>query len=331
MAQRHLGIAALLVGSLVLAAGCAQEADPGADGVGAILERAATTTVDAPESVASSDDSPRPPLVELLEAGAEPRTVVRFDPASGTEQLVTMHQEQLQRLTAEGHTEELASPPTEMDLRYRVEEVRDGRISTVLTYEDARVVAGPDDDPSIVASLDETLRVFAGAQASTVFDDRGFVLASSPPDVDLTGTDAAFMQTFVESISAQQSAMVMPFPEEAVGPGARWRVTSRATVSGLEIESVFTLHLLGVDDGTVTATVDTQLRFVPGPVDMFGQQARVESGELVGQGEVRWRLGGIAPLLAQSIEGTVIISLEQDDQTIRLEQYQRQTLSSTER
>jgi hypothetical protein len=103
-------------------------------------------------------------------------------------------------------------------------------------------------DPSVIASMRETLTALAGAQATQVMTnrailkERGFTFAE--------GTAAPVASVATTARDALRHART-PLPEAAVGIGATWRVESKVDVNRVAADEVTHYRLVSWDGDTV--------------------------------------------------------------------------------
>ncbi len=158
--------------------------------------------------------------VTLLDAGEGDLQVLRWSPQVGVPVRAKMTMTMDMSLAFDGN------PMPEVDLPAYVFTVRAiagepdeaGRYSVETVYESVKLEG--DVDPMVRDALWRVLRPLEGTKLTFVADSRGFVTdtnASDLPDqiLELLG-GATGVRRMVESLS-------QPLPEEAVGPGARWR------------------------------------------------------------------------------------------------------------
>lgn len=264
--------------------------------------------------------------VELIDAGTAPRTL-RLRPAAGAEQRVTMRQQQSQRATIGGQTQQLELPGTEIDVLYRVNAVRGRRIEAETVYEAARVLERPGVDASIVGQLRQVLDAAVGKRSRSVYDDRGTVLDFEAPELNLTGQAGQVAEQFLSGLNDQVETLALPLPADPVGVGAKWRVTTSPTIGGLRMKITTELTLTEVTETTAVAALVQAIDFLPGPFEFGGVSATVESGSMRGTGTARWDLTKVVPLLEQTTEGTSVLVIGEGDQRQRLEQFQHQTVA----
>lgn len=292
-----------------------------------------TTTAEVPttETTGSTTSTTEPsgaPMVTLEDPGQEPRRQLRLDLQVGATDQVTQRQEVSIEIRIDGQTQAAPSPTTELDLGYEVTSVDGDVIETVGRYEDVRVADDAGADPSAVAQITELLEGFRTAQARATFDTHGAVLSSEIEGLDLSGAGGAVAEQFATSLADVAESLSMPFPEEPIGAGARWRVESEAEIAGIQVAITTTVQLAELTGERAAGTVRQEIRFVPGQVEVFGTPATVVSGDLQGTGTVEWDLvDGIVPRSDITTEGTSVIEAG----GTRVEQEQRQRIVVTAR
>ena len=141
-------------------------------------------------------------------------------------------------------------------------------------------------------------------------------------DLDGSFDDAfgAMLDQMVDSLTEGAESLSMPFPVEAVGVGARWRVESSSELGGLPFEQTSTIEITELDADRLIGTIDQELRFVEGEADVFGLTVNVIGGQFTGGGSIEWDLtGAVLPYLDITTAGTAILEAQGD----RLTQDQR--------
>lgn len=320
---RFLRLLAVAVVPVVLAACGDDDGDVGAASTTAPADPAATTAT-SQAAPSESDDGASPYTVTLEDPGREPRQRLRIEVAPGDVDRVTQRQETTIEVRAGDQVQSAPSPVTELDLTHTVVEVDGERITAEGTYDDVRVLDSPGADPATVAQVRELLSGFLDATAHTTYTARGGIIDVRLDGLELEGPGAAFVDQLAASITDSAESLSVPFPDEPVGAGARWRVDAEVVLAGLPVEVTSTVTLSELTDDRATGSIEQRMRFVPGPVDMFGTAAEVISGELTGGGSIVWDLaGGLTPRSDVSIAGTTVLEVN----GMRIEQRQDQRIS----
>ncbi|MDP1819275.1 MAG: hypothetical protein Q8K58_05200 [Acidimicrobiales bacterium] len=312
---------------LCLVAACSEADDsPLAD------DTRSSSTTEAPTATTdekAGDDAPPgdAATVELLDPGSEPRRPLRLAPAEGCSVGRTLRQSGeivVDAGEAAGTSQQSTRSVTEQDLTYRCAEVSDERIELELGYGGGRVIEA---DPSSQSVLEDVLGAFEGATGSVAFDDHGQILGSTPPDIDLPGALQAVGEQLTEGLEAQAAALAVPFPEEAVGHGARWRVTSNGVLGGLTFNQTTTFTITSIEGDIVTADNEITMELPPGPVELpdsvGSSTAEVIEGRLTGTGTTTWNLAEVVPYGVQVLEGDIVTAIEAGGEALTLRQHQR--------
>ena len=272
--------------SLALVAGCGGDDDDGGESGG-------TTTT-------GSSDTPE---VELLSAGDQPRSELRLDLEPGRPVRVAMTVELDIRQTIAGQpSPPVDLPASRMVMAATVEKVSDNGEATVETViEEADIVDTEGVDPQVAKAMRDGMKPFVGYRVTVVMDDRGRVLdtdASEPEGLP------AEVEQLVQQLNQQLATVVIPLPEEAVGKGARWKVTTPVKVSGIEVEQTSTATLVELSDGIPVLRTELDQAAEPGPAELPGVPSTVDvelvSWNLTGSGEARQDLSSPLPISGSS-------------------------------
>jgi hypothetical protein len=246
--------------------------------------------------------------VTVEDDGEEPRQELRVRRSAGDVDRVTQLQETSLEMAMGGQRQSVTNPPIELDLRYVVDEATDDRIELTGSYEDIRI--GEGGDPAAAAQLRGSLDALREATAHTTITRRGSILEGRMEGFDMPGLAGEIAEQLTSSMAENAQSLSMPFPVEAVGIGARWRVETATEIGGLPIELTTVIELTELDDERAAGTVEQALRFVPGEVEVFGTQATVVSGELAGIGTIEWDLvAGIVPRSDITTTGTTVLEV----------------------
>jgi len=268
----------------------------------------ATTTTSAPGSGVT---------VTLLDPGAEPRVALRYRVVEGATDAVTQRNEVTIAQEVGGQRQELAVPATEIDIDYAAEDVGDGRFTAVGTFGAARASGG---DPAAAAETQRLLQLLEGASIATVTTDRGQIVETAIEGLDETGNPV--FDELASSLADQAASLAFPFPEEPVGVGARWSISTEVEIAGLPLRAEYLVTATRVDEDGADADVEATLTFVAGPVELQGTRAEVIDGQLAGTGTVSWALAGrLVPRLQLEMSGSA--TLEAGGTRLVQEQSQR--------
>ncbi|MFD3812403.1 hypothetical protein [Rhodococcus sp. NPDC058639] len=251
----------------------------------------------------------------VLEAGSEPRAVVRLAPPADVEQSVvlTTRSEVFQQIDDE-QRQDFSTPELNLPLAASVTQaVSESQPSTLV---DIVLGEGTSPDPMLASALADA----AGSRAGLTVAPTGAISALRlAPTVETANVArSAIEQAFYQSVYRMVS-----FPDAEIGVGAVWQIRQQVMSAGVTIDQVSTATLVSDDDERVT--VDVRVEQTPkGSVWMLpnGQgQLDIEHYTMAGEGSMTFD-----PMLPLPVEGTLVLSGDQvyvdPDATTRLAQSQ---------
>ncbi|RMH28970.1 MAG: hypothetical protein D6693_02830 [Planctomycetota bacterium] len=274
-------------------------------------------TAHAPLSAAPVVVTPPAPVVELLDPGAEPRAPLRIEPAQGTTQAVVfaLDTAMAQELDGEPFID-VDLPTIHQLMTASVETVDlDGAYTVRSIIEDVWLEdPEPGEDPLVRASMEEAIDSATGLHVVVHSDARG-VAHSLTIEADDRRDDPTSQE--IQELSRQIQQIMPPLPIEAVGVGARWRVTTRGVINGVPMKAVSTFALTERRGSVVTLESTAEIGLPgdgPEPLDVAdaGEIATtVESLEGAGAGRIVFDLTRPMPVSADA-SSTVVSELSID-------------------
>ncbi|HEY5913885.1 MAG TPA: DUF6263 family protein [Verrucomicrobiae bacterium] len=190
--------------------------------------------------------------IKLLDAGAEPRKVLRLHPKEGDRQAVDMTLKMGMELQL-GDTQNQAVklPAMKMPMEVTIKSVSpDGDI----TYEAVMGEPSIADEGAGASPLTDIIKTsMAGVKGLTgtgTVSSLGLVKAVN---IKLpSGADPQTQQA-MDQMKDSLAQMSAPFPEEAIGPGAKWEVSQPIKSLGMTLNQVTTYQLVAIDGERVTS------------------------------------------------------------------------------
>jgi hypothetical protein len=189
--------------------------------------------------------------VKLLDAGSEPRTVLRLHPKVGDKQTVNMTMKMAMTMSVAGKEMPATAIPA-MLLTMDVG-VKDVSAAGDITYEtvfgDVTLAADTDTMPAVAAAMKSSLASVRGVIGTGRMSDHGFIKGFDmklPP-----GADPQLSQT-MDQMKESFFRFSTPLPEEAVGPGARWEYKTKLKSGGMTIDQTATYELVSIEGGSLT-------------------------------------------------------------------------------
>jgi len=273
-----------------------------------------TTTTEPP--VASS----QPP--ELLDPGEAPLQELRVAYTEGDEAEVTFTSDLAVTQESEGRTQRLDSPPIRQSLTYTVGAVTDDGAELTIHIDAIEAVGkGTDLTDEELEGLDDELAPLVGLEATAVATPLGEIedlVFDAPADLGKPLT------TQLDALEEQLPAMGPALPSEPVGVGASWRTTSTTDVGGAEVQTVSTITVTAIADGTIEYTAAVRTSAEPQDLDLSGladgTTARLVSSDLQGTTTGSLALDRVAITLRTRLTGTQEITLDGADGTNELTQ-----------
>ena len=205
----------------------------------------------APEAPPGTKGAASVPQVKLLEAGAEPRRVLRLRPNPGDKQTLSWTTE-VAIAMKEGEKESpvVKVPAMTMIMDVIVKDISDnGDVAYEMVVRDARVADEPGGAAEVAKAVKSSLARAKGMLAAGTISSRGFskgVEFKMPPGADAQTREA------MDQIKKCFSAVATPLPAEPVGPGARWEVRIPTESQGIVVDETKTCELVSTEGGRLT-------------------------------------------------------------------------------
>jgi hypothetical protein len=184
---------------------------------GASSSTQSVTTGKVPvESTVKRPPRPGEPIVTLLEPGAEPRKLLRFQPKAGDKHIVAFS---MKMAMEPGPFTNL--PPITGTMQITIKKVSangDIDYERVITDVSVPAVSGP------TAQFMELVSKLKGLTTSGVMTSRGFSGRTETKSPKSNKLLPAIARLFQSQMSAGLDIMAAPLPEEAIGAGGKWEV-----------------------------------------------------------------------------------------------------------
>jgi hypothetical protein len=176
------------------------------------------------------------PTVEVLEAGKAPLEPLRLAPAGSASQrsamTVTFAIQQSGVSSAS-----VKPPPTKATVETALQGVTpEGNLQVSFSYPSFEVLKGGDASKSSRRRIEQAFAGLKGLSGQLTLTPQGVLVDSAlnvPPDVDPS------VASLVTQLGDQLRTLAIPFPEAAVGVGARWRASTDVSLNGIEAHQVY--------------------------------------------------------------------------------------------
>jgi Family of unknown function (DUF6263) len=281
---------ALITASLLLLTG-----GWGLHSASSVTAQPARFTPPTPQAVAK-------PHLELLSSGAEPRQELRFRPVLKAQQqgIMTLNMDMVVSLAGNPRPK-TKMPATVMKFTTTLTKIDpNGDIHYQFRYTNVDVKSDASLPPSALAKLRSQLQKIKGLSGTVVVDNRGQTISGNfaiPKGAD------AMMRQMVDQMSQSIDQFSAPVPAAAVGVGAKWRVTTTPTMSGVKLQQTATYELVKSQNGVVTLNVAVAQQAAAQPINTpglpTGSTLTLKSLNSTGQGQTMMRFDQLIPLNAQ--------------------------------
>lgn len=189
-------------------------------------------------------------------------------------------------------------PATVMKLQTTVTRVdSNGDIHYQFSYSDADVVDDPTVSPQVLKAMRAQIKKIVGASGSCIVDNRGQTKAYT--FVLPEGLDQNIKQMLAQ-ISNSPEQLSSPVPQQAIGIGAKWRVSSSPNLGGIQLNRITTYQLINLQNNIATLKVDSEQHATPQDLTRPGLPAgttlTLKSLNSQGQGQVIMGLKRLLPI-----------------------------------
>jgi len=239
------------------------------------------------------------PQVELLNPGAEPRQQLRLKPAIDVKETTVTTLKMDMEISASGQSSPAKSPAAVMTFETKVTKIDpNGDIHYESAYTNVDITGDTGNIPPAVRdAMRSTLKNMVGMKGSFIMDNRGFNKGGS--FILPQGADNNLKQ-MVRQMSKSLEQVASPLPAEAVGKGAKWRVSSSSDFSGIKVNDISTYELASWQDGVASVNVSIEQQGNPqnitAPQLPAGTTLTLKSLAAQGRGATTMRLDRLMPV-----------------------------------
>ncbi|HBB32578.1 MAG TPA: hypothetical protein DDZ80_29205 [Cyanobacteria bacterium UBA8803] len=243
------------------------------------------------------------PKIELLDAGAQPRQQLTFKPAANAKQTTLLTMEMDMVGTVDGQVmPTLDFPTVTMTLESQVTKVdANGDIHIELFYSDVAVASDTTAPPEVIETMRSQLQAITQMRMSYAIDNQGKtknVKVVLPENLDPN------IKPWIEQmLSSLEQLSGLPFPGEAVGVGAKWRLSSPLPDGGIPLNNLTVLYeLVTIQDNSLDVKFTMEPQSTPQALSEFnlpglppGLDVDIKSFALQSTGTITLGLDRILP------------------------------------
>ncbi|MCW6050433.1 hypothetical protein K4039_10115 [Lyngbya sp. CCAP 1446/10] len=281
-------------------------------------------------------DSKRP-QVELVNPGVEPRQQLRLKPSLGVKQTTTMIVKMEMEVSTAGRSTNVNKVPT-MLLTINTQATKidaNGDIHYDFSYANADIAADTPNLPTAALdSMRSAVKKLVGLKGSFIMDSQGGNKGGSftlPAEADNN------FKQMVQNMSKSLHQLASPLPAEAVGKGAKWRISFPSNAGGMNVNQTAIYELIGLQDGVATLKTSVEQQANPQNLTLpqlpAGSTMAIKSFVSQGQGEVIMRLDQLMPVrsvvsINSNSEMTIKVAGNPKELTMKTKMLMEMTLDS---
>jgi hypothetical protein len=228
------------------------------------------------------------PEVKLLDSGTGAKKQLRVKPTVGTKQTMVMGLKMAMSI----QSPMVNLPKTQLPV---MKMTMDAKVTAVdpsgdvhYDYAFSKVdVDGAGANQAVVDAVKKSSSSLVGITGHVTINTRNFTTFADiniPPNVEPT------VRQMLDSVTQSFSQLSAPFPEEAVGVGAKWRVKMMLTLNGITLKQDANYTLTKLDGSHLAATITLDQKADPqpftGPSVPAGLKMRVVSWQGNGSGDL---------------------------------------------
>lgn len=239
------------------------------------------------------------PKVELLNAGTKPKQELRFKPTVNAKETATMTMSMdIATFISGKPVPKINLPASVMTMEMVATKIDAlGNIHYQFTYSDADIVGDRTALPKVIDAMRSQIKKIVGLSGSVIVDNRGQTKAHS---LDLPEGLDKNTKEMIEQMSNSINQLSSPVPEQAVGIGAKWRVSSSPNIGGMKLAQVATYQLVSLQNNVATFSVNIKQHAAPQnliqPGLPVGTTLTLKSFDSQGQGQVTMGLNQLTPI-----------------------------------
>ncbi len=236
-------------------------------------------------------------LVKLLDAGSEPRQVLRYRAVAGAKESMLVSMKMEMAMEIGGNKLPVQPAPTmEMIMDIDVLDSDDDQIRYKFVLSEARVLAEDSVPEETLQAMETQLQLMVGMEGESLITRRGFTVEGSfsPPE-----NAPEMARQMLKGIEKSIGEMSSPLPEEPVGLGAKWQIEQEFDANGMRMKQTIIHELKKLGPHDVTTNISLVQSAEPQQLQLPGLPENVkihlDSLNSVGQGQLNLDLTKLVP------------------------------------
>ncbi|AUT01386.1 hypothetical protein CLI64_13810 [Nostoc sp. CENA543] len=241
--------------------------------------------------------------LELLNSGTGTKQKLRFQPPLNLQETAIVRMKMNMNISIGGQASpSFKQPEIVTTLQTKVTQIDpNGDIHYEFYYSDVDLVGDTDIPPAALNNLKSQLQKLVGFKGSAIVDPQGktkklnFVL---PEGVD------ANLKLLMQQMSNSLEQLSLQIPQQAVGVGSHWRVTSNINAGGMNFQQITTYKLINLEKGIANFNIAVEQIAPPSqnlttPGLPAGVTLNLKSYQGKGQGEMTVALNKLMPVTSR--------------------------------
>lgn len=259
------------------------------------LQASGPQVLDQSHDVPAQEESTRRPQVILEEAGQSPLRTLRLRPTKGSQQRHELTMAMTMGSEANGQkSPEMKIPTVKYTMDSSITDVAsNGDVAFTVEYVAAKIVEDQQASPDMIAGMEQMMASIVGLQFKSTVDQRGF---SKGVTIELPDGMDPGVAAQIDQLSKSVEQLTSPFPAEAVGVGAKWKLVTPIDSGGMKFIQTARYTVVEMTEDTVTATLEISQDADEQDMDLSdsdGMKVRLISLDCRGRGRMTLHLAAI--------------------------------------
>lgn len=255
-----------------------------------------------------------PAVVTIISTGNAPKKQLRYTIAATHKATMDMSTSMSMRTSAAGMEIPMDMPTINMSVDLAVTGIAtNGDITYSLAFTGVKIVPGPDANPMVMQAMEAGIAAINGMKGTSTMTTRGQT-KSTKMDVADPAAQAAMSQ-----MGGSLESLTVPFPEEAVGVGAKWEARQGLSAGGQTSFQKSMYEITAMDASSVTMKISTEQTAPPQSVSSpmaAGMEMKLEKMSGTGTGTVVIRLDSLVPTMTMESTTSTAMSMDMAGQTM---------------
>lgn len=272
-------------------------------------------------------EAPPAPIAEakivVENTGGEKKVALRYQYTAGVVTTAMMEMKMGMQISMGTMQQPAISLPLmKMAMKLTNREVKDsGNLVYDFILESMDVVPEADTPAPMVDQMKASLKDITGMNGNAEVTPRGITKAA---DMKMPANSNPQLASMMDNFKQQMSQMSVPLPEEPVGEGAAWTVTTQLTTNGMLVTNQYKYTLTKLDGSNIEMTValvqSAEPQELKNPALPAGTVLKLQEFKSSGSGTVKMDLSKMVPTSEISSETSMKLEVESGGQKQNLDQ-----------